>query len=58
MDEKQQDQQRRMNTGAHLIRAANAMQLAGNAATWDAARSHMKAAAQSMRSAAATIIAQ
>jgi hypothetical protein len=57
VDEKQQDQQRRMSTGAHLQRAAKAMELASNAATWDEARSHMKVAAESMRYAAASIMA-
>jgi hypothetical protein len=46
-----------MNTGAHLQRAAKAMDLAANAVTWDAARSHMKAAAESTRFAAASIMA-
>jgi hypothetical protein len=57
MDEKQQDQQRRMNTGAHLQRAGKAMELAANTATWEDARSQMKAAAESMRFAAASIMA-
>ena len=57
MDEKQQDQLRRMNTGAHMQRAARAMVLAANAATWEEARSHMKQAATSMEYAAASIMA-
>jgi hypothetical protein len=57
MDEKQQDQQRRINTGAHLQRAAKAMEFAAHAATWEEARSHMKAAAESMRYGAASIMA-
>ena len=57
MDEKQQDRQRRMNTGAHLQRAAGAMELATNAATWEQARSLMKQAAESLRFAAASIMA-
>lgn len=57
MDEKQQDQQRRMNTGAHMQRAAKAIELASNAETWGKARPHMKAAAESMRYAAASIVA-
>jgi hypothetical protein len=57
MDEKQKDQQRRMNTGAHMQRAAKAMELAATAATWEEARSHMNMAAESMRYAAASIVA-
>jgi hypothetical protein len=58
VDQKEhQEQQRRANTSAHLIRAANAMQLAADATTWDAARSHLKVAAQSMRNAGATVMA-
>jgi len=57
MDDKQHDQQRRLNTGAHLQRAAKATELASNATTWEEARSHMKAAAYSMRHAAASIMA-
>ncbi len=57
MDEKQQDQQRRMNAGAHLKRAAKALEAASNADTWEKARFHMKAASDSMRYAAASIMA-
>lgn len=55
--DKQQEQTRRLNTGAHLQRAAHAMDLAANAASWDQARSHMKQAAESLRYAAATVMA-
>lgn len=57
MDEKPQDRMRRMNTGAHLQRAGKAMEMAANAATWDQARSHVKAAADSLRFAAASVMA-
>jgi hypothetical protein len=57
MDEKQKDEQRRMNTGAHLQRAAKAIEMAANAAAWDEARSHMKVASESIRYAAASIVA-
>ena len=56
MDEKQKDEQRRRNTGAHLQRAARAMEMAARVGAWEEARSHMKAAAESMRSAAASIM--
>lgn len=57
MLDKQQEQMRDMNIGAHLQRAAQAMERAANAATWDQARSHMKAAADSLKYAAATVTA-
>jgi len=56
MDEKHEDRQRRLNTGAHLQRAATAMAVAANAATWEDARSHVRAAGQALRNAAASIM--
>lgn len=54
--ENQQDRMRRMNTGAHLQRAAQAMEFAANSANWEQARSHLKQAATSLRNAAATVM--
>lgn len=55
--EKQQAQLRRMNIGAHLQKAAKAMELASNADTWDRARTQMRQAAKSLEYAATTVMA-